>query len=282
MRFRKLGLLAVSLLWSFAAYAQQKPQPLTFWYEYSVKPGKEEEFLNLVKTVGQPVRDKLMADGVIVAWGVEAPVLRGHGDATHWIWYTVSDWSGIEKTQSALAAQIAKLDAEAAEGAGKKGKAPAQTITQRSAEVFDVSKTKDYLTRDIEFAVGSAPMQGVLPYTRYNFTKARAGYGPEYREVWNKYNKPVLNKLLAAGAILAYGLSVEEVRTSGEFTHFTWFAVKSLGDLEKVRDAFIADRDARSPEERKAINTAFLDVIDADASRSEVSRSLIFHAPAPK
>src|SRR5260370_2169301 len=81
--------ILLSCISSFAQQSQPQMQPLTFWYEYTVNPGKEEEFMNLVKTVGQPVRDKLMADGVVKAWGVETPLLRVPGNATHIISYAV-------------------------------------------------------------------------------------------------------------------------------------------------------------------------------------------------
>ena len=75
------ALLALMSCFTAAAQQAQPPaQPLTYWYEYHVNPGKEDEFMNLVKTVGAPVRDKLMADGVVLAWGVEAPVVEGNAE----------------------------------------------------------------------------------------------------------------------------------------------------------------------------------------------------------
>src|SRR5215472_4675690 len=98
MKKKILLCLAVVLVSCLSAAAQEaKMQPLTFWYEYTVNPGKEAQFLDLVKTVGAPVRDKLMAEGVILAWGLQTPLLRIPGSATHQIWYTVADWSGVEK-----------------------------------------------------------------------------------------------------------------------------------------------------------------------------------------
>lgn len=285
MRFRKLALLAVAMLWSCFAYAQQAMQPLTFWSEYAVKPGKEADFIDLVKTVGQPVRDKLMADGVILAWGLETSVLRGHDPDTHAIWYAVADWASIEKVQSAMAAQIAKLndEAKAAQGAAKKGQKPALSITERTAEILDIDKTHDYVTRDIVFAAGTGPMaSGMLPYTRYNFTKVKPGKARDYRETWEKYNKPILDKLLADGTVLAFGLAMKEVKTTGDMTHFSWYAVKSMDAFDKIRSAFNADRDHRSKEERDAITAAFLSAIDPDASRAEVDRAIIFHLPGQK
>ena len=279
MTKRVLLCFALVLLSCVTAMAQQAPmQPLTFWYEYAVNPGKEDQFLELVKTVGAPVRDKLMADGVVLAWGVQVPMLRIPGNATHVIWYAVADWSGVEKVQTAMQAQITKLTEEAAKaGATKKGAAATQGPTARIQEVADVSKTHDYLTRDLVFNVTkTAPPEGVLPYSRYLFVKVKPGKGAEYRKAWEKYNKPILEKLLADGVIQAYGLAVEEVRTDGDFTHYTWFDTKDLGAMDKVRAAVLADREHRSQEEQDAINDLFANLTDPDAARGEVTRSVIF------
>jgi len=278
-----LGLFVVLLSCISAAAQQSQPQPLTFWYEYVINPGKEDDFLDLVKTVGQPVRDKLMADGVVHAWGMEVPLLRQPGAATHVIWYEVSDWSGVEKVDTALRAQIAKLSGgdESKSSTAKKAPKPASAM-DRLREDADMSKTRDYVTRDLVIAGTSSLPTGVMPYTRYNYVKVRPGKADDYRKAWEKYNKPVFDKLVADGTILGYGLSVEEVRTDGDFTHFIWIETKDLASLEKVRNAFIADREHRSEEERNALGDLFLSLIDADASRSEVKRSVIFHAPGSK
>jgi len=280
MKKKLLLCAALAMLCALGVVAQDaKPQPLTFWYEYSINPGKETQFMDLLKTVGAPVRDKLMADGVIGAWGVNRPLLRMPGGATHIIWYSVNDWSGVEKVDAAMRAQFAKLDEEAkgGAGAGKKGGGGGASVTARMMEIADVSKTRDYLTRDLVFVPGpSMPPAGTLPFTRFLYVKAKPGKGGEYRKVWEKYNKPVLDKLVADGVVLAYGLAVEEVSTDGDFTHFTWFATKDLAAMEKVRSAFVADRDKRSQDEQDSLTAAFVNVLDLDASRSEVTHSLIF------
>ena len=142
MKKRILLCLAVVLMSCLTAAAQDaKMQPLTFWYEYTVNPGKEAQFLELVKTVGAPVREKMLADGVVLAWGVEVPLLRMPGSATHVIWYSVADWSGIEKVDNAMHAQIAKLDEEAMKsGTGKKGSAGGATVTARMTELCGAPK----------------------------------------------------------------------------------------------------------------------------------------------
>ena len=273
-------LWAVSLVFclSLAAQQSQPPQPLTIWHDYTVQPGKEDEFMALVKSVGAPVRDKLMTEGVVQAWGIEVPLLRGPGQPTHLIWIAVNDWAGVGKVHDAMDAQLAKIAAEEA----KAGKRPAMTTAQRAREVFDATKTRDWLTRDLVSGYGSIMPKDALPYARYFFTKVKPGKGAEYRKIWEKYNKPVLEKLTADGVVMAWGLGVEEVRTEGSFTHYTWVGVAEMGDWDKVRAAFIADRDRRSEEERSVISEAFNDLTDADAAHGLATRSIIFRVPAPK
>ena len=284
MKTRVFFCAFLMLMACFVTAAQQQNQPLTFWYEYHVTPGKEEEFLNLVKTVGQPVRDKLMADGVVLAWGMEAPLLRIPDAATHLIWYTVADYAGVEKVDAAMRAQIAKMTEEAAKGAsGKKGAAAGTAPMEQIRSITDFAKTHDYLTRDlVEGFAPSMPPAGTLPWVRYAFAKVKPGKGTEYRKAWEKYNKPVFDKLAADGTLLAFGLAVEDVRTEGDFTHYTWLATRDLASQDKIRAAFLADRDKRSPEEQEAITHLFTSLTDPDASRTELVRSLIFHLPAPK
>ena len=262
--------------------AQSSPQPLTFYYDYSVFPGKEDELMTLINTVGGPVRDKLMADGVILAWGMETPVLRRPGGTTHLIWFSVANWDGVDKVLSGMEAQLAKLaaeDAKANEAARARRQPPAKTTAERSREVFDGTKTRDWLTRDLVANYGPPPAAGVLPFTRYNFIKVKPGNGAAYRRAWEKYNKPVYDKLLADGVVLAYGLAVEELKTEGDFTHFVWLATANMGAAEKVGPAFAADRNRRSEEERESIAELFASLTEPDKARSLVTRARIFRLP---
>lgn len=265
--------------------AQPQPQPLTFFYDYTVNPGKEEEFMNLVKTVGAPVRDKLMAEGVVLAWGLETPVLRYPGGTTHLIWFSVANWGGVEKVLNAMEDQLQKLATEEAkrtESAHAAKQKPAMTTAERTREVFDMSKTRDWLTRDLVANFGPPPPANALPVTRYNFIKVQPGKAAEYRRAWEKYNKPVYDKLVADGVVMAYGLAVEEVKTDGDFTHFVWVATADMAGLEKIGPAFTADRQRRSEEERNSIAELFGSVTEADKARSIVTRSRIFRIPPAK
>ena len=288
MRKRFLLPLMFTLLVCSAALGQQtqpNSQPLTFYYDYTVRPGQEEEFMTLVKTVGAPVRDKLMADGVIMAWGIETPVLRYPGGTTHLIWFSVADWAGVEKVLSAMEARLQQLateDAKRTASAHAGNQKPPMTTAERQQAVFDMSKTRDWLARDLVANFGPQPAASVLPVTRYNFIKVKPGKSAEYRQTWEKYNKPVFDKLVADGSILAYGLSVEEVKTDGDFTHFVWMAAANMSGMDKIAAAFAADRARRPADEQASITEQFTSVTEPDKARSVVTRSRIFRLPAPK
>lgn len=286
---RKIFLLPLAFLLVCSAVmgqqTQPQPQPLTFYYDYTVRPGQEEGFMELVKTVGAPVRDKLMADGVILAWGIETPVLRYPGGTTHLIWFSVANWGGVDKVLTAMEAQLQKMaaeDAKRTESAHASKQKPQMTTAERQQAVFDMSKTRDWLSRDLVSNYGPNPPAGTLPVTRYNFIKVKPGMSADYRRTWEKYNKPVFDKLVADGALLAYGLAVEEVKTDGDFTHFVWMATSSMGGLDKIAAAFAADRARRTEDEQKSIADLFASVTEPDKARSIVTRSRIFRLPAAK
>lgn len=279
--------LTILLLCSAAArnlQAQQPtptPGPLTFYYDYTVFPGKEDDLTTLINTVGAPVRDGLMAEGVVLAWGVETPVLRYPGGTTHLIWFTVANWAGVEKVLNAMEARLAQLAREEAQPPRGRPR-PAMTTAERSRATFDMSKTRDWLTRDLVAGFGPPPAAGVLPFTRYNFVKVKPGKGADYRRTWEKYNKPVFDKLVADRVVLAYGLAAEEVKTDGDFTHFVWIATANMADADKIGPAFTADRARRSEKERNEITEAFLESTEPDKARSIVTRSRIFKLAPPK
>lgn len=275
---RKLILVSLTLLLLCSAAAAQQPSPtpgaLTFYYDYAVQPGKEQELMTLINTVGAPVRDKLMAEGVVLAWGMETPILRYPGGTTNLIWFSVQDYAGVEKVLTAMEARQAKLAADEA-AAARRG-TRTMTTAERVRATFDMSKTRDWLIRDLVANYGKTPAAGVLPYTRYNFVKVKPGRGADYRRVWEKYNKPIFDKLVADGTVLAFGLAAEEVKTDGDWTHFVWIATPTMAAADKIGLAFTADPARRSEKDRKEITEAFLEVTEPDKARSIITRSRIF------
>ena len=164
------------------APAAPSPSQLTFYYDYTVKPGKEQEFLDLVKTLGGPVRDRLMAEGVISEWGVEQPLLRGPEVPTYSVWYVTSSLAGVGKVQAAMAEMLGQSSAGAAAARGSR----VSTNADRARELLETTRTRDWLIRDLENGYGTKmPAAGAQPYIRYNAIKVRPGKGREFRLAWD-------------------------------------------------------------------------------------------------
>ena len=282
MRMRVVVLLALVLLSCAGAAAQQmqQAQPITFVSDYWARPGKEADFLDLIKTVGGPVRDKLMADGVVLGWGVDVPFMRMPGQPTHTIWYDVADWAGIEKVQAAMAARLAQLDDDdkkAAEDARKKNVKPGKSFRERVDEILDQSKTRDWIFRNLAVTSGKTPPSaGAMPFTRINSILVKPGMFREWRETFDRFIKPTLDKMASDGTIYAWGLGQEEVKTEGSFTHFVWVSYPNLASLEKVRNAFGEAFAARSAETNEHFNHMFTMTADPNAARSFILRAVIF------
>jgi hypothetical protein len=88
---------------------------------YTAKPGKDSDVTSFFAAVVQPVMDKLVADGVIGAYGLVIPTVHVAGASTHIAWYWVDSLASIDNVQAALrgarekrsSEQNAELDAHA-------------------------------------------------------------------------------------------------------------------------------------------------------------------------
>ena len=285
MRKRVVLALLLGLVWCTAAAAQQT-QPVTFITDYWVKPGKEEDFLNVVNTVGGPVRDKLMAEGVVWAWGVDVPVLRMPGQPTHSIWYDVAGWDGVEKVRAGIQARVDEINAQdkkASDEAKKKGQKPPKSFMERWEETVDTGKIRDWVFRNLYVkATSAAPPAGALPYSRIYMVTVKPGKYADWRAAFDKYIKPTLDGLVDNGTINAWGLGAEEVRTDGNFTHFVWISYPNLAAMEKQRNTFGELNSKRSMEESAHITWLFTESSDSNASRSFILRAIIFKVAPPK
>lgn len=280
--------LVIALLWTLTAAAQQMPQiqPVVYLADFNVKPGKEEDFMNLVKKYDEPMFNKLMTEGAVLAWGVDVPVLHEPGAASHTFWWVSADMGAFDKVFAAFAENEKRMKAEeakAAEEARKKGRAAAKTAEEQFLETVDISKHKDWLLRDliVHFTDKPRPENAPLPYSWVTVVRVKPGKGDDFRAWWEKYVKPVLDKLVDDGTIIGYEFGVEEAKTTDTFTHFGTVVLPNLAAREKVRNAFYADRQGRSAEERDHITHAVLKTIEPDASRNFILRAIALHVAAP-
>jgi hypothetical protein len=145
----------------------------------------------------------------------------------------------------------------------------------RIVESFDLAKHRDSLYRVLA-SDGRAAAAGGKPYIQVTFGKVQPGKGGEFRATWEKYNKPLTDKLVADGTLLGYGLAAASPQGDA-FTHVGWITFPNLA----ARDKYIAAFGARSADEVKEANEAFAKAIDGDATRGVLLRSIIFETTAP-
>ncbi|HEX9764318.1 MAG TPA: hypothetical protein VGA39_03465, partial [Candidatus Acidoferrales bacterium] len=86
MRTRMVVALALALVFAAGAAAQEA-LPVIYIADFHVHPGKEGDFLDVVNKYHMPAFDKLIADGAVLAWGIDVPVLHTPGGATHTFWW---------------------------------------------------------------------------------------------------------------------------------------------------------------------------------------------------
>lgn len=282
---RSLCLLALLLFAAVSLAAQEEGGGIGYLAVFKVKPGKEADFINLVKKYDEPLFDKLMAEGAVGAWGVDTRIIHEEKGPTHLFWWATANWAGMDKVLAAFAEQEKKNKAEeeqAAAEARRRGRPVPPSVQQQFLDIIDVEQHHDHLTRSIIFKHGEGPPPAdILPYTWYSFQKLEPGKSDEWRKLFEKYTKPVLDELVGEGAILAYGVDVEEVHTEEPSWRLIWAAVPNLASIDKVRAAFRADNQRRSAEEREAIDRAFEKVTDSEKHRDMLFRSVIFKVAAP-
>jgi hypothetical protein len=101
---------------------------------------------------------------------------------------------------------------------------------------------------------------------------SRVAYWQIARPNWDAYvadlkknTLPVLEKLLADGVITEYGVVSSVVHTPDGYTHATWYAGRTIADVEKALAAIVASSQKLSAPERQRGDTDFAGTKHADS-----------------
>lgn len=238
-----LSVLCLALVAPMVATAQE-PQTYTFVAEWAVPRAQWDEFTAFWEKNARPVLERLTADGTLVGWGIFASRVHLVDATTHGTWY----WA------NSLAAGQRALD--------ELLKLPPNPATAGA-------KHRDYLLRSLIRKDRAASGSG---YLWVGSVQVQPGKGQQWRELWEKYTKPVYDELQANGTISMYELVVEHVHTEDPGTRFVAYVTPSADGLDKVRAALAAAGEKRSAEENRAIGAAFAEVTVAGAHRDFFAR----------
>jgi hypothetical protein len=259
---RTLVALAVVLLLVLPLAAQeeaQKMEPISFLVEFQVKPDKTADVVNMVKKYDKPVLDGLMAEGAVLAWGLDTTVIyREDGNNFLW-WFVTPDYAGMDKVFAAMDKVEASIT-------------PEDMATM--LEAVNLSKRHDHIMRSIHVNVSDTP-PAAPPYTNYASVKVMPGHGSDYLKVFQKYDAPVLDALVADGTIYGYGVDREDFHTEAPQWRFVWIVVPNMAAWDKVDAAFAADREKMSPAERSIMEHSFRDITEAGNHRDYFFRTVV-------
>jgi hypothetical protein len=218
---RLLSVLTVALLLASAAVAQEMEEmkPVSYLAEFQVHPAKADTFVGMVKKHHKPVLDRLMTEGVVLAWGLDTAMIHRDDAANFLVWFVTADYAGMDTVFEGLEKMEAEMPKE---------------DQAKFLETINIAKHHDHILRAIHLNVSSTPPTGRV-YTNYSTLRVKPGQGRAYLELYKKYTASVLDGLVADGSIYGYGLDREDFHTEAPQLRFIWIVVPNLA-ARRFRD----------------------------------------------
>lgn len=189
------GLAAMAALSASPVRAQagdkEKPVVYTYVAQWAV-PRAEWPAYEKSNAATKQQMDKLVADGTISGYGWFKTVVHQEGAPTHGDWFSASSLANIMKALNSVMSQSG---------------AAAETQNK----ILAVSKHWDYIISSREY--GFHPGTYENTYLRVGTYKVKSGEGENARKAISSYIVPILEKLLADGAIHFYSIDREVIHT---------------------------------------------------------------------
>ncbi len=204
-----------------------------------------------------PVYQKLFADGVINEYGIDASWLHNPEGYTHSTWYSATSMAALEKVDAAFEA------AEKARGEAEQAKIDA-------AFAGMLIKHRDYAI----LVEGQKTKAAKLDHAYFYETSVavKPGEGDSYVSYWKEHTKPIFEKLMAEGVIVAYGRGRDEISTSSEDRRASWYVVRDLAGHDKVQAALRESWDKMTEEQRRARWASIWEVAEMNSYRENMTR----------
>ncbi len=245
-KHRSLLFAGMLLLFSTIAAAQQpaappqEPPVYTYVASWGVPRQQWDAFTAYAQQNTRPVLERLAANGAIISWGIFSTYVHEIDGETHGVWWSAPTLAGIERARAEL-------------------------ISRPPSPAITAAKHRDYLFRSlVHRSRTTQPTAGVLLVSE---SLVLPGKGQDWRQLWEKYNRPVLDQLFANGTLTSYELEVEQVHTTDPGMRFVVYTAPSMDAVDKVNAAIAAAGSSRTPEEQRTIGQSFLALIDGKAHR---------------
>jgi hypothetical protein len=223
-----------------AGFAQPAATPTsyTFVAQWQIPRQQWANFESDFDKNTRPVLEKLAAAGTIDGWGAFENIVHTDDGPTHGTWWSATSVAGIEK------ARIELRKASAA-----------------SASLASATKHHDFFLRSI--VGGGKPGSGTDAYLRVSSFLVKQGQGSDWRQLFDKNQKPVFDDLVGKGVLMGYSVDVEDVHTDSQLWRHVVTVTPNIDADDKIGEAFDAITAKLTPEERKTRQLAAQAVIEA-------------------
>ncbi len=215
-------------------YVSEWAVPRAQWTDFE----KAEEQTN-------PVLERLVADGTLVAWGTDAALVHTEGGYTHDDWFVSNSQAGITKTLAALQS------------------------ASRSQALANTTKHMDLMLHTI--AHGGKTARTTSGYIRVAFWQAKPGRGNDVEQFFKKYIQPDLDAGVADGSVLMYNFDSEQIHTDAP-GGYDLAVVYANGDGLDKSAAMLAAHAKENP----AAGEGFGAMLVTEAHRDSLTRILAF------
>jgi hypothetical protein len=232
-----------------SAQVEPPPRPLRYVSELEVPRDQWAAYEAYSDKNVRPALEHLMSKGTTLGWGIYRSVLNQDGMRTHGIWFEVPTIDAMEKALS----DLARLP---------------------SSPVPVSAKHHDYLYRAQLRRAKSG--SGTGGYLFVNTTQIQEGKRQQWREWWDKYQKPNYEQYLAEGLVTSYELVVEEIHHAGPNWVYLIYVTPSAAALDKLNATFSANSAKRTSDENRAINDALDLTVVPVGHQDYIARALAY------
>lgn len=220
---------------------------------FKVKPEGTAAFVENMKKVLAPVGAKLISEGTATGFGIDLDMFHQPGSTNAAIWVEVPSFAAWGKAEEAFSAALKASPGVAAAIFG----------------ATDPSQHTDLMMRHLFVSTKPLPA-GVLPYTNFYAVKVKPGKMNEFSQLFEKYQKPVYDKMVADGVILGYSVDAEIIHTNAG--DMVWI-VTLLPDLG-AKDKMLAI--TRALPDRRAMQVNLDGITVEGTHRDSISQAVMF------
>lgn len=251
LRRTLIGLTALAAVVSPLPTYGQTPaaapaEPYSFVAEWQIPRAQWGTFAADFDKNTRPVLEKLAAEGTLMAWGVYESIVHTADGYSHGTWWTASSYAGLEKARRQL------LAASAA-----------------STSLAGATGHHDFLLRAIAYSGKSGTGEGYLTISTYVL---KPGKGREWKELWDKESKPLLDELVGKGTLLAYSVDVEDVHTLPPSMRMVVTLTPTVEADDQVNAAFDAAAAKLTPQERQTRTLMMDNLLEPGTHRDQYKR----------